>query len=209
MEQKEVYWSRFADDFEEKNNYVIGKHDMELILAKVSELEDLGDTLELACGNGTYSKVICKSADKLIATDFSEQMVSAATKRLKEHKNIVVEWANAFDLKYPDESFDTVFLANLLHIVSEPIAIIGEVYRVLKRGGRVVILDFGSEGMTFFNKLKLFARYLRSYGKPPATGIKLTRKDIKQFLEDTDFRILDIELLGDKTKAAYLIGVKR
>jgi ubiquinone/menaquinone biosynthesis C-methylase UbiE len=208
MEQKEVYWSRFADDFEEKNNYVIGKQDMDIVLAKVSELEDLGETLELACGNGTYSKVICKCANRLTATDFSEKMVEAATNRLNEHKNIVVEWANAFDLSYPDECFDTVFLANLLHIVSEPVAIIGEVHRVLKKGGRVVILDFGSEGMTFFNKLGLFARYLKSYGKPPATGIKLTRKDIKQFLEQTGFRIVNLELIGNRSKAAYVIAEK-
>ena len=35
--EKEVYWSRFADDFEEKSNYVVGKADVEIILKRLAE----------------------------------------------------------------------------------------------------------------------------------------------------------------------------
>ena len=39
--EKEKYWSRFADDFEELNNYVVGKSDMDVILNKLSKQKDL------------------------------------------------------------------------------------------------------------------------------------------------------------------------
>lgn len=44
------------------NNYVIGKESMEVFLQEVDELKDLGDTLELVCGNGTYTKILSKHA---------------------------------------------------------------------------------------------------------------------------------------------------
>jgi len=61
VEQKETYWSRFAADFEERNYYVVGKADVELILNKVASLKNLRNVLELGCGNGTYTKVLAKN----------------------------------------------------------------------------------------------------------------------------------------------------
>lgn len=117
MIQKEIYWSRFADDFEERNNYVIGKADLDAMLAKLSKLKELKNVLELGCGNGTYSRIIAKNADQLLATDFSDEMANASEVRLKSISNITVEKANCFNLPYADNSFDTIFMANLLHIV--------------------------------------------------------------------------------------------
>ena len=58
--EKEKYWSKFADDFEELNNYVVGKSDMDIILNELSKQKNLGNTLELACGSGTYSELLAK-----------------------------------------------------------------------------------------------------------------------------------------------------
>jgi hypothetical protein len=53
--EKETYWSRFADDFEEKSIYVIGKEDMDAIHNKLLIQHYLKKTLELGCGPGTYT----------------------------------------------------------------------------------------------------------------------------------------------------------
>lgn len=206
MEEKETYWSRFADDFEERNTYVIGKSDMDIILNEVSYQKALGKTLELACGNGTYSRVLSKNADTLTATDFSDEMLEASKVRLKNLENVCVEKANAFDLKYPENSFDTVFLANLLHIIPCPGNVIEQVKKVLKLQGKIIVLDFGSEGMNLFNKLGMFFRYLKTYGKPPKNGTLLTTKSISSLLENAGFKIEKAILAGKKIKAAYIIA---
>ena len=65
MMEKETYWSKFADDFEERTNNVIGKSDIELIKTVLSEQKTLGKTLELGCGNGTYSEILVHEAEHL------------------------------------------------------------------------------------------------------------------------------------------------
>ena len=209
MTQKEKYWSRFANDFEELNNYVVGKSDMTIILNKLSKQKGLKNTIELGCGNGTYSKVLAKETDNLLATDFSEEMVNAARGRLKSIANIKIEKANCFNLPYPDNNFDTVFMANLLHIIPKPENAIAESKRVLKnQGGRIIVIDFTPEGMTFFNKLGLVYRYLKTYGKPPSKrqGQNLTVKKIRELLENTDFKIEEAKLIGNKVKAVFIIA---
>jgi hypothetical protein len=53
--EKETYWSRFADAFEEQSIYVVGKEDMDAIHNKLLTQHDLKKTLELGCGPGTYT----------------------------------------------------------------------------------------------------------------------------------------------------------
>ncbi len=209
MKEKETYWSRFADDFEERNAYVVGKSDMEAILDEVSKVTGLKNTLELACGNGTYSKVLSKNADKVTVTDFSDEMVDAAKKRLSGFENVSVEKADAFDLQYPENSFDTVFLANLLHVVPNPENIVDEVKKVLKTGGRTIVLDFGVEGMSLFDKTGMMLRYLKTYGKPPSDGAALSTEDIKRLLEEAGFTVEGLSLIGRKSKAAFAVASKK
>lgn len=209
MKEKETYWSRFADDFEERNTYVVGKSDMEVILDEVSKLTGLKNTLELACGNGTYSRVLSKNADKVTVTDFSDEMVDAAKKRLNGFENVSVEKADAFDLQYPENSFDTVFLANLLHVVPNPENIVDEVKKVLKTDGRIIVLDFGVEGMSLLSKIGMIIRYLKTYGKPPSDGMALSTEDIQGLLEEAGFTIEKVSLIGRKSKAAFAVASKK
>ena len=209
MKEKEIYWSRFADNFDELNTYVVGKSDMEIIINEISALADLKNTLELACGNGTYTGVLSRNADKITATDYSDEMVKVTTEKFSNADKIKVEKADAFNLKYDENSFDTVFISNLLHIVPNPEDIVKEVKKVLKQGGRIIILEFGKEGMSFFNQLGMIFRYLKTYGKPPAGATITTTESIKGYLENCGYRAERIELIGKRLKAAFAVGVKQ
>jgi len=207
MMEKETYWSKFADDLEERTIYVVGKNDMGLIVSFLSDQKALGKTLEVGCGNGTYSKLLIHEAKHLTATDFSDEMVAATEKRLKGVENISVEKANCFSLAYPDSSFDTVFMANLLHIIPEPEKAIAEGKRVLKTNGRLIVISFTTEGMTFFSKLEMVYRYLKTYGKPSPTAQKLTMQKARDMLNSCGFKIEEAKLIGDKSKAISIIAI--
>ena len=207
MMEKETYWSKFADDLEERTNYVVGENDMGLIVSFVSDQKALGKTLEVGCGNGTYSKLLIREAEHLTAADFSDEMVAATEKRLKGVENISVEKANCFSLAYPDSSFDTVFMANLLHIIPEPEKAIAEGKRVLKTNGRLIVISFTTEGMTFFSKLEMVYRYLKTYGKPSPTAQKLTMQKARDMLNSCGFKIEEAKLIGDKSKAISIIAI--
>ncbi len=203
-------WEKFAQNFEDLNNYVIGLEDMELIKSKIATYKNLENVLELACGNGTYSKILLTNASHLTATDLSEEMVKVTKNRLKDAKNVKVEVADSMQLPYENGSFDSVFMANLLHIVPDYEKIVEETYRVLKPNGKIYVLDFTSEGMTFLNKMKMIYRYLKTYGKPSSSAKKpkFSPNDMKELLESKNFNIHELELLGNKSKAVFAIGEK-
>jgi ABC-2 type transport system ATP-binding protein len=208
MTEKEVYWSRFADDFEEGSNYVIGKADMNIVLKKLAEQKDLKNTLELGCGNGIYSKVIGREASKLYATDFSDEMVSASKSRLKAFPNITVGKENCFELSYEDSSFDTVFMANLLHIIPEPEKAIAEANRVLRTGGTIIVMSYTMDGMKVLHKLGMIYRYLKTWGKPSPHARNLSLANADDMLLRQGFEIAQSELLGAKSKAIFIRAVK-
>jgi ubiquinone/menaquinone biosynthesis C-methylase UbiE len=204
--EKETYWSKFANDFEERTNYVVGKNDMELIETFLSKQKALGKTLEVGCGNGTYSKILILEAENLTATDFSDEMVAVAKERLKGVENVSVEKANCFNLSYPDSSFNTVFMANLLHIIREPEKAVAEGKRVLKKNGKLIVISFTTEGMTFFNRLGMIYRYLKTYGKPSPTAQTLTVQKTRDMVKNCGFEIEEAKLIGNKSKAIFIIA---
>jgi len=206
MTEKETYWSRFAADFEKRTDFVVGNDHIELTKAVLSKQTDLGNTLELGCGTGTYSKILAREARHLTATDYSDEMVAFTKQRFESVENVTVEKANCFSLSYPEFSFDTVVMANLLHVIPEPEKAVEECKAVLKRNGRLLIVSFTTEGMTLFSKLGMIFRYLKTFGKPSPTAHKLTVQKTKTMLSDCGFKVDEARLIGDRSKAIFVIA---
>ena len=200
---KETFWSRFANDFEKRNNYVAGKKEIEYLKKQLSEKKELGTVLELGCGDGVFSKIIAQNADDLIATDWSDEMIEAAKINLGEMNSVKVQKEDCFDLSFKEDSFDTVFMANLLHVIPQPEKALCECKRILKANGIIIILSFTMHGMSFFNKIGMLFRYLKTYGKPPKQSCVLTVSNAKQMLEKEEFLILQAELIGNKMKSVF------
>jgi ubiquinone/menaquinone biosynthesis C-methylase UbiE len=189
------------------NPGVVGKNHIELLKTILSEQKTLGKTLELGCGNGTYSEILVHEAEHLTVTDFSDEMVTFSEKRFESIENVTVEKANCFSLSYPDSSFDTVFMANLLYIIPEPGKAVAEGRRVLRKNGRLIIISFTTEGMTFFSKLGMIYRYLRTFGKSPPTAQTLTVQKTKEMLKSCGFKVDEAKLIGNKSKAIFINAV--
>lgn len=207
MTEKETYWSRFAADFEERTSFVVGNDHIELTKAVLSQQTDLGNTLELGCGTGAYSEILAREARHLTATDFSDEMVAFTKQRFESVANVTVEKANCFSLSYPDSSFDTVVMANLLHVVPEPERAVEGCKAVLKPNGRLLIVSFTTEGMTLFAKLGMIFRYLRTFGKPSPTAHTLTVQKTKTMLSDRGFMVDEARLIGHRSRAIFVNAV--
>lgn len=205
---KEIYWSQFADSFEEKNKYVVGLESMQIVLNEVAKQKKLGKTLELGCGNGTYSRVLYKNTQQLTCTDFSDEMLAVSKERLKDLKHIKIKKANCFHLPFEAETFDTVFMANLLHIIPTPEKAIKEAQRVLKQSGNIIILDFTTKGMGLYAKIKMTYRYFKAYGKRSKTGQVLGLKEMKTLLNNCGLSLKENRLIGKDSKAVFAIATK-
>jgi ubiquinone/menaquinone biosynthesis C-methylase UbiE len=98
--------------------------------------------LDVGCGAGENSVYFGTRGAKCVASDYSPGMVEVALK-LAEHNGVQVEGKviNAMDIDYPDDTFDIVYAANLLHHIPNPMIAIQEMQRVLKPGGKMCFWD--------------------------------------------------------------------
>ena len=110
------------------------------LCAAVERLIRPGDeVLECACGTGLLTGVIAGKCRHITATDFSEKMLKRAAKKYSQCSNVTLEPGNILQLRYPDESFDAVVAANVIHLLDEPYKALHELDRVCRRGGRIII----------------------------------------------------------------------
>jgi ArsR family transcriptional regulator len=96
---------------------------------------------DLGCGTGQVSELLAPHVAKVIAVDGSTDMVQAAKKRLKGMHQVDVRRGDMEALPIDDEQLDAAVVALVLHHVPEPARALAEAHRVLKPGGRVLIVD--------------------------------------------------------------------
>lgn len=207
--KKEDYWFRFAEDFDERSFYVIGEADLNAVQNRLAKQKNLGCVLELGCGNGMYTRTIAKQASKLYATDFANEMVEVSRQKLADLPNVTVDQADCRAVPYEDGMFDTVFMANVLHIVPEPQKAAAEAFRVVKPGGSIIVVSYTTDGMTFFGKLGMVYRYLKTWGKPSPHARTLLLNGACRMLTDTGFQIENAELVGSRSKALFVTATKQ
>jgi ArsR family transcriptional regulator len=108
------------------------------LLALIDPTLVVGD---LGCGTGQMSELIAPHVAKVVAVDGSTDMVQAARKRLKGFHHVDVRRGDMEALPLDDQQLDAAVTALVLHHVPEPARALSEINRVLKRGGRVLIVD--------------------------------------------------------------------
>jgi SAM-dependent methyltransferase len=208
-EKAKHYWGNFARTYISDQEYIVGTGLLHEIAEKLSGEGDLGDALEFGCGPGYFTGVIAKNARQVIATDLSDEMLDMARTYLMGFQNITIRKADGEETSFPSERFDTVCIANLIHVVEHPIRVLQESHQILRDRGLLIVVDFTGYGMHWLERMKLAFRYLRKWGMPPRYGRnRLSPEQLASFVEEVGFRIEKVELLGKRTKAIYLRGRK-
>ena len=176
----------------------------------MAEEFDIGEAIELGCGTGFFSASLAKNARHLIATDFSDEMLAIAKTQLKQFRNITVQKADCENTSFPSENFDTVFMANLLHVIENPHNCLGESHRILKPGGLLLITEYTSHSMKWSKKIKLIVKFIKKWGKPPCyfEG-KMSPEKLKALVKNLGFEVDEVQILGDESKAIYLRARKK
>jgi ubiquinone/menaquinone biosynthesis C-methylase UbiE len=205
----ERYWGNVARTYISDQEYIVGKEILGAITEKLSGEGVLGDVLEFGCGVGYFTSSIAKSARQVIATDSSDEMVNMARIYVQKFQNITIQKADCEDTSFPSERFDAVFIANLIHVVENPLRVLQESHQILKDQGLLLVVDFTGYGMNWFEWMKLAVRYLRRWGMPPRhSRNRLSPEQLVSFVKEVGFSIEEVELLGDREKAIYLRGRK-
>jgi len=98
---------------------------------------------DLGAGEGTLSQLLAKNARKVIAVDNSSKMVEFGAQLAKKHgfKNLEYRLGDIEDPPIAKGSVDLAIFSQALHHAIHPERAIAAAHRILKKGGRVVVLD--------------------------------------------------------------------
>lgn len=147
------FWEKVAKLYtpmQERKNAKLYRELCEIIS---KSLDKNMQVLELACGTGQLTFPLCKKVAGWEATDFSDKMIEEAKVRAS---NLPVTFTvqDATNLPYEDGKFDTVVIANALHIMPNPDKALTEIRRVLKKGGLLIAPTFVYDGK--INKIRIW-----------------------------------------------------
>jgi ubiquinone/menaquinone biosynthesis C-methylase UbiE/DNA-binding HxlR family transcriptional regulator len=96
---------------------------------------------DLGVGTGALAQTLAPFAARVIGVDRSDRMLEAATLRLAPYHNVELRKGELERLPLRDGELDLAVLGLVLHYVVDPAAVLAEVRRALKPGGRLILLD--------------------------------------------------------------------
>lgn len=96
---------------------------------------------DLGCGTGRMAEALAPFVSKLVAVDDSPAMLEAAKERLARFDHVEVRRGRLEALPVEDGALDVALVSLVLHHLPEPAKAVAEAARVLKPGGRLLIVD--------------------------------------------------------------------
>ena len=101
----------------------------------------LGKVLDVGCGDGRFLHRMQKAGWSVDGVDFDAKAVAAAKLRY----GLVLRHGDLASADFPSGAYDAVTLSHVIEHVPDPIGLLVEVRRVLKQGGRMVVVTPNSE----------------------------------------------------------------
>ena len=132
-------WNFFAPVYEFSMR--VQKDIYSYLYERIGEVAKGKVVLELATGPGMIARHIAPAAKSVVATDLAPKMIETALKA-KNPENLSFEVADATSLRFEDNSFDVVVIANALHIIPNPEKALAEIRRVLKDDGLLIAPNY-------------------------------------------------------------------
>lgn len=148
---------------------------------------------DLGAGEGTLSQLLAQRAKKVIAVDNSEKMVAYGSELAKKHGFTNLEYRLG-DIENPPidpDSVDLVFLSQALHHAQNPAATVRAAYRLLKPGGRLVILDLLEH--QFEKASELYADLWQGFSEAELT----------EFMTQAGFRGIETSIVHRESKSPH------
>jgi len=145
---------------------------------------------DLGAGDGTLSRLLARQAESVHCIDNSPRMVQVGRALAKkEHlRNLTYVLGSIEKVPLPDRSIDLALLSQALHHAENPRLALSEAFRILKPGGRLLILDLRAH--RFEKARELYAdRWL---------GFK--ENELHDWIEEAGFRQSEVRVVAKEVK---------
>ena len=110
------------------------------LAAGIAALLRLGDVLDVGSGDGAAASALAPYCRSLTCIDTNPRLIGAARERLRRFASVRTQVADVHALPFRDASFDSVLMFHTLTYAERPARALAECARVLRPGGRLVLL---------------------------------------------------------------------
>ncbi|MBU1726417.1 MAG: class I SAM-dependent methyltransferase [Candidatus Omnitrophica bacterium] len=138
------FYRNFGYDLEKERDFILDK-----------SLPVVGKILEIGTGKGHFALSLAKRGFSFVSIDISEEEQRIAKLNLQYfglEKQAIFRIENAEHLSFPDQSFDSICSVNVFHHLENPVAVLNEIVRLLRPGGKAFLSDFNEKGLEIINE---------------------------------------------------------
>lgn len=148
---------------------------------------------DLGAGEGTLSQLLAKTAKKVIAVDNAPRMVEFGAKLAAEHgfTNLEFRLGDIEDPPIEKGAVDLAILSQALHHAHRPERAVASAFRILKKGGRLVVLDLLSH--RFERARELYADHWLGFSEV----------QLHQWLEEAGFSKVEVTVVSREKESPH------
>lgn len=146
-----TYFRRNAAQWDRIRGLYTDEQEVEEALLQAFEGLTVADLLDVGTGTGRMLRLFADRAEHAVGIDLSHDMLTLARAALDAGglRHCRVRYADMYRLPWAEPAFDAVTVHQVLHYAENPPAVLAEVARVLRPGGRLAVVDFAPHGVEF------------------------------------------------------------
>ena len=145
------YFRRYAAEWDRIRKLHVADAAVEEAIRTALGDAPIPSLLDLGTGTGRMLELFGADVERGLGLDLSLDMLALARARLDRAglKNCSVRHTDIYDLALPRDSFDVVIVHQVLHFLDDSARAIREAARVLRPGGRLLLVDFAPHDLEF------------------------------------------------------------
>jgi len=150
-EQATSYFGANAAQWDRIRSLYVDEKEVEAALVALLPQGGVQDLLDIGTGTGRMLEIFGPHVGRALGVDLSREMLAVARVNLERAalRNCSIRQADMYQLPLAGASFDAVLIHQVLHYAERPAQAIAEAARVLRPGGRLVIIDFAPHELEF------------------------------------------------------------
>jgi len=151
----------FLFEMEQRHFWHVGRREIICVLLKQIYHEDVSDVamIEIGCGNGSVLQFLANKGMNIEGADLFLEALQFCRKRT----GVPLYQLNALNTPFADEQYDVVGLFDVIEHIDDDEAVLREMYRICKPGGRIILTVPANKRL--WSYFDVMSHHKRRYGK--------------------------------------------
>ncbi|QTL03107.1 metalloregulator ArsR/SmtB family transcription factor [Aquabacter sp. L1I39] len=152
--QAQAYFAEHADRWDAIRSLHVPEAQVEAAILEALGPEPIGDLLDLGTGTGRMLEIFSPRIGRGLGIDLSPDMLGVARVNLEKAgiRNCSVRQGDIYAPPASGTGFDAIIVHQVLHFLDEPARALREAARLLKPGGRLLVVDFAPHDLEFLRE---------------------------------------------------------